>query len=185
MERVNVLDFLTGKLELTTSVQERYLSDLVDYFAFREEAERILKERNPLIYKVYEMAYSGPGALSYAITEIEPGKIGKEYYFTKGHFHSKAAAEVYIVLGGKGILLMENRSGNTRTLNMFKGAVLYVDPEYAHRSINTGNEKLIFLAVYQSDAGHDYESIKEKGFSFIVVDENGPKIIKNPRSTKK
>lgn len=181
MENINIINFETGLLKNFNVIQERHLSDLKDYFYSKNEVEKILKNKDPLIYKVYEAKYESPGSLSYAVTEIEPGKVGDEYYFTKGHFHSKSAAEIYIVFKGEGILLLENRSGDTKSYNMFRGAVLNVEPDYAHRSINTGKEKLIFLAIYQSDAGHDYESIKERGFSYLVIDKNGPAMVKNPK----
>ncbi|MGC8672956.1 MAG: glucose-6-phosphate isomerase family protein [Thermoplasmata archaeon] len=181
MENINLIDFESGLTKNYNITQERYLTDLKDYFYSKKDVEKILEKNNPLIYKVYETKYDASGSLSYAVTEIEPGKIGDEYYFTKGHFHSKSAAELYIVFRGEGILLLENRAGNAKSYNMFRGAIINVEPDYAHRSINTGKEKLIFLAVYQSDAGHDYESIKEKGFSYLVIDKNGPTMVKNPK----
>ncbi|MGC8995231.1 MAG: glucose-6-phosphate isomerase family protein [Thermoplasmata archaeon] len=181
MENINEIDFSTGILKEYKKIQERRLSDLKDYFHDRKEAEKILNKEDPLIYKVYDVIYDYPGALSYSVTEIMPGKVGDEYYFTKGHFHSKSAAEIYIVYKGKGILLTENRSGNVKSYNMFRGAIINVEPEYAHRSVNIGDEPLVFLAIYPSDAGHDYESIKERGFSYIVVDKNGPTLIKNDK----
>ncbi|MDP8011729.1 MAG: glucose-6-phosphate isomerase family protein [Thermoplasmata archaeon] len=181
MENINIIDFESGFIKNFNVLQERHLSDLKDYFYYQEDVEKILIKEDPLIYKVYETKYELPGSLSYAVTEIEPGKVGPEYYFTKGHFHSKSAAEIYIIFQGEGILLLQNRSGDKKTYNMFRGAIINVEPDFAHRSINTGKEKLIFLAIYQSDAGHDYESIKEKGFSFLVIDRNGPTLIKNPK----
>lgn len=181
MENINIINFDSGFIKNFNTVQERYLSDLKEYFYSKNDVERILEKNNPLIYKVYETKYDSPGSLSYAVTEIMPGKIGEEYYFTKGHFHSKSAAELYVVFKGEGILILENRAGNTKSYNMFRGAIINVEPDYAHRSINTGKDKLIFLAIYQTDAGHDYESIKEKGFSYLVLDRNGPAMVKNPR----
>ncbi len=174
---LNVIDLTKGELKEYNSVQKRYLSDLKDYFADKEKIEKILERENPLVYTVYEMKFDQPGALSYAVTVIEPGKVGDEYYFTKGHFHSKSAAEIYIVFQGIGMLLLENRSGDTKFFNMFRGSIINVDPDYAHRSINTGNDKLVFLAIYASDAGHEYEYIKEKGFKYRVIDRNGPTLV--------
>ena len=60
--------------------------------------------------------------------------------------------------------------------------IVYVPPYHAHRTINTGNEPFIFLAVYPSDAGHDYGSIAEKGFSKIVVEKDGKvEVMYNPK----
>jgi glucose-6-phosphate isomerase len=40
-----------------------------------------------------------------------------------------------------------------------------VPKEFAHRSVNVGDEALVFLAIYPSDSGHDYGSIERKGFN--------------------
>ncbi|NIM45751.1 MAG: glucose-6-phosphate isomerase, partial [Nitrososphaeria archaeon] len=51
----------------------------------------------------------------------------------------------------------------------------------AHRSVNTGNSKLVFLAIYPSEAGHDYEAVRTKGFAKLVVQNDGkPTIVDNP-----
>ncbi|MGC8584648.1 MAG: glucose-6-phosphate isomerase family protein [Thermoplasmata archaeon] len=181
MENINEIDFSSGFLKEYKKVQERRLSDLREYFYDKKAVENILVNQNPIIYRVYDVIYDYPGGLSYSVTELMPGKVGNEYYFTKGHFHSKSAAEIYIVFKGNGILLTENRSGDTKTYNMYRGSTINVEPEYAHRSVNTGTTPLIFLAIYPTDAGHDYESIKERGFSYLIVDKNGPTLIKNDR----
>ena len=65
---------------------------------------------------------------------------------------------------------------------MARGRVIYVPPGWAHRAINIGSTKLIFLAIYPSDAGHDYGAIKERGFRKIVIERDGkPSIEDNPR----
>lgn len=176
---INIIDLIGGEIKYYTSVQKKYLSDLADYFFDKKSVNEIISKENPLIYTVYEMKYEQPGALSYAITVLEPGKVGEEYYFTKGHFHSKSAAEIYLVFQGNGILILQNRAGNTKTFNMFRGSLINVEPDYAHRSINTGNERLVFLAIYPSDAGHEYDYIKEHGFKYRVIDKNGPKLVGN------
>ena len=48
---------------------------------------------------------------------------------------------------------------------MKPGSVHYIPGNVAHRVANTGNEPLIFLASWPSDAGHDYARIRETGFS--------------------
>jgi len=68
---------------------------------------------------------------------------------------------------------------------MTPGRAVYVPAHYAHRSINTGNELLVSLAIYPGDAGHDYGSIETSGFKHLVVDKNGkPVTIENPRFGK-
>jgi glucose-6-phosphate isomerase len=162
---------------------ERRLSDLREYFSNRLAVEEILsKGEDPLIYTVYEMPRGAEGELDIGCTIIYPGKIGKEYFFTKGHFHAKdSTSEVYIGMRGKGKILMQNRHGRTKVLEIEPNVLVYIPPGFAHRSINTGNTELVFLAIYPSDAGHDYDTIRKTGFAKIVIEENGkPILVDNP-----
>lgn len=163
------LDFDTGILTNYTDKIERRLKDMKGFFLDEEGADEEV-----LIYEVF--AVSAPkeeGQLSYATTIIYPGKIGQEFFMTKGHYHRKeGAAEVYVCLGGKGILLIQTKDGKVSHIEMEKGTVGYVPPHHAHRTVNVGKDNFVFLAVYPSDAGHDYGEIEEKGFSKIVVEED-------------
>jgi glucose-6-phosphate isomerase len=148
--------------------QVRRLGDMGDFFSDQDAVAARLDE-NPLIYEVYAHENEGQGNLSYAVTVIKPGDIGGEYFMTKGHFHEKDVAEVYIGLEGEGLLLLQDKEGNTRKLPLEPGRVSYVPKGYAHRSINTGNSELRLLAIYASDSGHDYGTIKEEGFKEKIV----------------
>ena len=116
---------------------------------------------------------------------IEPGRVGREYFMTKGHVHARRdRAEVYVGLGGRGLLILESPAGEVATLEMRPGASAYVPPHWAHRTVNTGAEPFSFLAVYPADAGYDYGTIAERGFASIVVERDGaPALIANPRRT--
>ncbi|MEM2341261.1 MAG: glucose-6-phosphate isomerase family protein [Candidatus Bathyarchaeia archaeon] len=162
---------------------ERYLKDLRDYFLNKQLVENILSRGvNPLIYVVYEVNRKAEGEFNVGCTVIYPGKIGDEYYFTKGHFHAKEpTSEVYIGISGEGVILMQDRSGNTFAENIGPGTIVYIPPGFAHRSVNTGKSELVFLAIYPSEAGHDYETIMKTGFAKLVVEKDGrPVLINNP-----
>ena len=65
----------------------RKLSDMVDMFQNKKAAKEALKE-NPIIYKVHNVQIpEEDGHLQHCISIVSPGKIGDEYYMTKGHFH--------------------------------------------------------------------------------------------------
>jgi len=131
---------------------------------------------------VYEINRELQGELNVGYTIIYPGKIGDEYYFTKGHFHKNIlAGEVYIGVSGEGLILMQDREGGFMVEEIESEAIVYVPPGFAHRTVNTGKKELIFLSVYPSDAGHDYESIMKTNFAKIVVERGGkPALIDNP-----
>ena len=56
---------------------------------------------------------------------------------------------------------------------MGPGVVAYVPPHWAHRTVNTGSEPFVFLAIYPGDAGHDYGTIETEGFPQRVVERDG------------
>ena len=84
----------SGKVKPTL----RHLKDLKTMFADQDAAEAMLKEGNPLVYEFYELndIPEESGDLRFGTTIIYPGKVGNEYFLTKGHFHTiLEAAEVY------------------------------------------------------------------------------------------
>lgn len=131
-------------------------------------------------YDLKEMWKSPNGTIR---AMIHPGKIGNEYYMTKGHFHQIVdTAEVYYTLKGEGYMMLENLDGDWRVERMEKGKALYVPRGYAHRTINTGDEVLTAFYVFDADAGHDYGTIETKGYRHIVCEINGEvTVLDNPR----
>lgn len=175
-------DSETG-LSKTAATTKRYLSNMKNVFADQEEAEMILASEDPVIYEFYELGCpERPGDLLFGTTIIYPGKVGSEYYMTKGHFHTVLeTAEVYYTLSGEGYMVMENPEGETLEEPLSKGAALYVPKRHAHRTVNTGSEPLVLFFAFAADAGHDYGSIELKGFHKIVLEKDGkPFITANP-----
>jgi len=178
------LDLGKGVL-LPSTLTKRKLKDLDSFFADTQATETILNSgQDPIIYEVYECLQPQElGHLNFGTTILYPGRIGDEFYMTKGHFHAKeASSEVYLGLAGKGLILLQSRTGNSECLEMSKGDVIYVPPGWGHRTVNVGAEKLVFFFMYQADAGHDYESVQEQGFSKLVVERRGRvEVVDNPR----
>jgi glucose-6-phosphate isomerase len=158
----------------------RKLSDMVDMFQDKEAAKKALKE-NPIIYKVYNVQIpEEDGHLQHCISVVYPGKIGDEYYMTKGHFHKiKDTSEIYLTLKGRGKLVMQTPDQKSRVLDMEEGSISYIPPYWAHRTVNISDEPLIFFGVYRGDAGHNYGIIEQKGISIIVIEEEGKLVIKS------
>jgi glucose-6-phosphate isomerase len=171
----------TGEI-IGASVVRRYLSDLKGYFADTAAYDFTLAKGNPLVYSVASIeSANGEGDLHYGLGVIYPGKIGNEYYLTKGHLHAwRPAAEFYIGLRGEGgILLEDEQSGKGKMLLLTMNSAVYVPGYTAHRTMNTGTQPLVYLGIYPAKAGHDYSSIAKKNFSMLVVEQNGkPTLIK-------
>lgn len=117
----------------------------------------------------------GDGQLHYVIGLIHPGKVGAEYYMTKGHSHAwRPAAEVYIGLRGEGLMLLQDeRSGECVALPLGAERVVYVPGHTAHRTVNTGSEPLVYWGVLSSEAGHDYGALAQSNFALVVVEVDG------------
>ena len=173
----------TGKLEPYLNKSVRRVSDMKDFFVDKDAVEKAIEDSNPVVYEVFAVPTSSEiGYLSYATTVIYPGTVGKEYFMTKGHYHEdKNASEVYICLDGDGRIIMQNLLGDVIVAKFEKDYVVFVPPSYAHRTVNVGNMPLKFIAIYPSNAGHDYSSILNTGFKKLVIKEGGqPQVIDNP-----
>ena len=180
-----VIDFnlLSGHSPSQTTTK-RHLSKMKGMYADDLAYEQLLSEGDPLLYEFYELELPAEsGELLFGTSIVNPGKVGNEYYMTKGHFHTiLETAEVYYCLSGEGILLMENPEGDWDIQEMKPGSAVYVPPRYAHRSINTGNVPLVMFFVFRADAGHDYGTIETKGYRKLVVEQDGQiAIIDNPK----
>lgn len=163
---------------------KRYLSQMADMYCDEKTAKEIAESENPLIYEFYELGCpERKGDLAFGTTILYPGKIGNEYFMTKGHFHTILdTAEVYYTLSGEGYMVMEDPNGDCQEQRLEKGKAVYVPRNYAHRTVNTGTEPLVVFFVFAADAGHDYGTIETKGYHKLIVEENGrPVVADNPK----
>lgn len=154
----------------------RHLHDLQGCFADAAAFAAAAAQGNPLVYSVASFAPAdGPGDLHYGLGRLLPGKVGDEYYLTKGHLHAwREAAEFYIGLSGEGVMLLEDAAtGESRLVPLGPQGAVYVPGQTAHRTINTGREPLTYLGVYPARAGHDYGVIAERNFMCRVVERGG------------
>ena len=163
---------------------KRLLSQMRAMYSDAEAAAKILENEDLLVYEFYELGCpERKGDLAFGTTILYPGKVGNEYFMTKGHFHTQLdTSEVYYTLSGEGYMVMENPEGDTIEMPLSKNQVVYVPRCYAHRAVNTGKEPLVFFFTFAADAGHDYGAIETKGFHRMVVEKDGrPLVTDNPK----
>lgn len=134
----------------------RKLSDMKDKYAEKEEAEEILKKKDPLIYTVYRKDIDDKRNVS--LTLMKPGTVGKEYYMTKGHRHDKPHKELYVLVKGQGKLLLEDKKGKIKVIELEKGKEFKIPGDSAHRLVNTGKETLEVITIDYKDVGKDYST---------------------------
>ncbi|KAA6300847.1 MAG: Glucose-6-phosphate isomerase [Candidatus Ordinivivax streblomastigis] len=173
-------DSTTGKLLSEQKVTSRKeLQHLAGVFA--DETKRLQLDQSRIVYEVesyFPVADGKKGGLFWGVTKIHPGKVGDEYFMTRGHFHANAdTAEFYWGITGEGVLIRMDKDGNSSAEQVRPHSLHYIAGCVAHRVVNTGNEPLVFGACWLSDAGHDYETIAQKGFSVRLLEKEGKPII--------
>lgn len=155
--------------------QHRKLKNLAGIFQDEEAFSAMDLEQTAYTVQAWLPVKEGTsGGLFFGTTNLMPGKVGDEYFMTKGHFHTQSdRAEFYWGVQGNGMLILMDRNRRTWAEELFPGSLHYIPAHVAHRVANTGNSTLIFGACWPSDAGHDYEEIARNGFSARLLERNG------------
>lgn len=175
-----MVDFADGSLSGATLVEKSTtLADLSGLFADPEAQANIAPQT--ALYRVAMLPSSGvEGDLNMGVTHLEAGRVGQEFFMTRGHIHARAEqAEYYFGLRGEGLLLLQDEARQCRLEKVFPGSVHHIPGHVAHRLINTGEAVLSALAVWPAIAGHDYRLMAEKGFSVRILagDEGEPRVM--------
>ncbi len=181
MQPFNVsIDLLTGIMSNPDEHLIRRASDMRGYYADASALENLIdRENDPVHYEVFERTIPEVGGhLRFCISKLQPGRVGEEYFMTKGHYHTVAhTAEVYLGISGRGLLLNKLPSGQCQAVPIARDLMVYVPPYWAHRSINTGAEPLVSFCVYPAEAGHNYGDILTEGFPKRVLFRDGHEVI--------
>lgn len=175
------LDLSSGALWPPSHVVTCRLSDMVGRYAHRAAEKELLTSSDPLIYRADEiLAPETQGELHTSVTVVFPGKVGDEYFMSKGHYQvDTTAVKVYLAITGSGYMLMQNRQGDTMEVPMVPGTVVYCAADWAQRTVNVGNDPFAYFKYWPANGGHDYDRIlNEGGFRKRVVERDGrPHII--------
>lgn len=170
------VDWVTGSLQAPNlHTSEKKLGQLRTVFHDQRSWETMDPET--VVYRVWwwEPVPAGTeGGLFWGGTEIQPGCVGDEYFMTHGHRHAIVnRAEFYGTTVGQGMLVLRDESGRAWAEKMKPGSLHYIPGRVAHRVVNTGNIPLRFVACWPSDAGHDYEIVRERGLGARVCQRDG------------
>jgi glucose-6-phosphate isomerase len=165
-----------GELDGRTGVKRSLVADLAGLFADREAYDRLAADRpNDLVYEVreYRPDRIAPHELVFGTSTLQAGKVGDEFFMTRGHIHARAdRPEIYFCQSGRGVMHMEAPDGTTKPVALSPGAVVYVPPYWIHRSVNVGEEPFITTFCYPADAGQNYGIIESSGgMRTLIVDD--------------
>lgn len=107
-------------------------------------------------------------------TVIFPGRLGKEYPKTFGHYHGVNIDEKYYVAQGKGILILQNKK-EVLLIKAGVGDEIVIKPEYGHSWSNVGDGELVLYDNWSTPhSPTDYEQIEKlHGMAYYLVEEEG------------
>jgi glucose-6-phosphate isomerase len=178
------IDPSSGVLSDATRRYDKRLGELGGIYADSAAfADVVAREADRIVYYVHEVRPDAVrGDLIFGTTFMEPGKIGDEFFVTRGHIHAIGnRPETYYGESGEGLMLLESPEGETRILEIAPRVMVYVPPLWIHRSVNTGTTPLVMSFCYPNDSGQDYDIIARSGgmATRIVADGDGWKAVPN------
>jgi len=156
-----------GVLEGAATRYRKTLGDLAGLYEDEAAFGRLVAERgaDAVVYEVTDHKPSTDGGdMIVGVTRMAPGKVGREFFLTRGHIHARAdRPEMYYGEAGHGLMLLESPDGEVRTVEMRARTLCYVPPYWIHRSVNVGSGDLVMTFAYPADAGQDYDIIARAG----------------------
>ena len=186
MEPVRLeIDVAAGTLAGGSGRYEKRLSDLAGIYADGSAFAALLAKGDRVTYAVEDLKpNTDAGDMIFGITRMVPGKVGDEFYVTRGHIHAKGnRPEIYYGESGYGLMQLESPDGESRLIEVTPRSVCYVPPFWIHRSINVGTDDLVMTFFYPADSGQDYDIIaRSGGMKRRVIDDGrgGWTAIDNP-----
>lgn len=139
----------------------RYLDDIRSLLHDKEWAGTA---PNLELYYMYRGIKKENG-LRYDITVIPSMMLGQEFIKTQGHDHAKLHQELYHVLAGQGIFLMqkvkENKVEDVYAVKADVGDIIIIPPGYGHFTINPGDEELRMANWVSEECVNDYSAVME------------------------
>lgn len=129
--------------------------------------------------------------LRYDVTVIKPDCLGRELMKTAGHYHPGSFGELYEVLEGKALCLLQKPNPSDYRIiedvilaQASSGQKIVIPPHYGHILINPGPEPLVTSNWVSSIFSSEYQLYKEaRGAAYFLVNaqvEDKLEFIKNP-----
>ncbi len=104
--------------------------------------------------------------LRYDITVIFPLMLGKEFNKTKGHTHTNECGEIYIVLEGEAIFLLQKEKNDiiedVYAVKAKQGEVCIVPSLYSHITINPATKTLKMANWVDKEMKNSYKGIQKR-----------------------
>ncbi len=140
----------------------RFLNDMKEVVY---DKEWLKTAPNLELYYMYRGLEEKDG-LQYDITVIPARMLGKEFVRTQGHEHIGKYKEIFIILEGKAIFLMQKIKGDKiediYAVKTKKGEAAIVPHYYSHIAINPSKKDVKMGNWIPKNCKRNYQSVKEK-----------------------
>lgn len=134
------------------------------YYMYRDVHERVDDEKIK------------SNRLRYDLTVVLPGMIGSEFNKTFGHYHPSSYPEVYEIISGQALYLLQKPGKNDDEIDEAylveakAGEKVIMPPHFGHITINPFSEPLVMSNWVADDFSSEYELYKKnKGGGFYVT----------------
>jgi glucose-6-phosphate isomerase len=152
------------EIDLTSKTPDvRSLNDIKGVLADQEFAKTT---EDAKLYFMYRGIEEKDG-IRYDITVVPAKVLGSEFVKTKGHYHVGKYGEVYTVLEGQALYLMQKKKSDNEIEDAYvvranKGDVVVIPSDYGHITINPSTTTDLKMANWvAADCKSDY-SLFEK-----------------------
>lgn len=134
--------------------------------------------------------------IRYDLTVMQPGRIGKEYVKTMGHYHplkedsNVSYPEAYEVIHGQALFLLQRKNRVADKVEHFvavkaeAGQKVVVSPNYGHVTVNLGTVPLVLGNWVERNFESNYQDVTgQQGFAYYVIeaDDGKPLFVSNTR----
>lgn len=170
------------------------LKDALSFFYYKiPPTEDILYYRYKNIYYEQDEPVFNEFNIRHDISVIFPGKIGKEFVKTIGHFQplkntgKETYSEYYEVLSGEAIFLLQKNARNNEVEEVIAieakvGDKVYIPPNYGHVIINPGEGFLVVanLTANVSTISEPFFDKSGAAYFYVETEKGKGDWIKNP-----
>jgi len=153
----------------------RKLNDMREVLADKDFAEN---SPDMDLYYMYR-GLTEKDNLRYDITTIPAKMLGNEFNKTKGHYHVGAMQELYMVLEGTAIYLLQRKNAKGEVEDIFaveahKGDAVIMPAFYGHVTINPSKTEELKMANWVcKDCKSDYSDYVKMGGACWYFTESG------------
>jgi glucose-6-phosphate isomerase len=150
------------KREMASVLWRANGSDEDMYYMYRE----VFLKRDRSLFEEHRIRHD--------VTLIPSKKVNGEFNKTLGHYHTGDYPEVYEVLRGEALFLMQSRDYRRLIIvEARRGDQVLILSGYGHVTVNVGEEPLIMSNLVFWDFESDYRPFLEKRGALVYVTEQG------------